>query len=82
MTNATILYDIDLCACCMYASLYAEPCDCPPDAHPDGLGACGDITPDFDSNTGDGITDFGRYACQGCNSFLAGSRYRFAVWGA
>ena len=39
-----------------------------------------DTTPDFDSNTEEGMTDFDTTRCEGCGSDLAGARYRFAVW--
>lgn len=39
----------------------------------------GTLAPDFDSETGDGIDEFSRSACDVCQSHLAGSRHRFCT---
>ena len=37
------------------------------------------LVPDFDSETGDGIEEFSRTACDACGTRLAGGRHRFAT---
>ena len=40
----------------------------------------GDLTANWDSETGEGMRDFSSNSCEGCSSPLAGARYRYAVW--
>lgn len=37
------------------------------------------LVPNFDSETGDGITEFSLYGCDCCGSRLHGRRHRFAI---
>jgi len=46
-----------------------------------GLKELGWLTPDFDSETGEGIDDFSSRRCDCCGSNLAGERHRFTVLG-
>src|SRR5208282_5634134 len=46
-----------------------------------GLKELGWLTPDFDSETGDGIDSFSSRHCDCCGSNLAGERHRFSVLG-
>jgi hypothetical protein len=46
----------------------------------DGVAALGPhLVPNFDSETGDGISDFSHRSCDACHSGLAGGFHRFAV---
>lgn len=37
------------------------------------------LVPNFDSESGDGIEEFGAEACDCCHTYLAGRRHRFAT---
>jgi hypothetical protein len=39
------------------------------------------LVPDFNSETGDGLLEFSRRACDSCETVLAGYRARFAILG-
>jgi hypothetical protein len=39
------------------------------------------LTPNYDTETGEGFTEFSKWRCGLCDSPLAGHRYRYAVWG-
>ena len=39
------------------------------------------LTADWDTETGDGFTEFSKWRCDWCYSPLAGNRFRYAVWG-
>jgi len=46
-----------------------------------GLANLGNVVPDFDSETEDGLLTFSSIPCSVCGSHLAGYRARFAVLG-
>jgi hypothetical protein len=38
------------------------------------------LTPNFDINTEEGVHDFDKEPCDYCETYLAGERYRHALW--
>lgn len=48
----------------------------------EGVAALGPhLVPSFDSETGEGISEFSRCSCDACGTHLAGSRHSFAILG-
>jgi hypothetical protein len=39
------------------------------------------LTPNWDSDTEEGMATFSWSPCEGCGSILGGSRWRYMVWG-
>lgn len=78
--------DLWLCVDCLFAAVNG---DLPTDSTPEqdaaikaGLDALGPhLVIGFDSDTGDGIEEFGTMGCDCCDSPLAGEMHRFAILG-
>ena len=74
---------LQFCADCLMAACngdYSSFDDAQIEAAKKGLKRLGPyVVPAFDSETGEGITEFSRSPCDCCGSDLAGSRHEFAV---
>lgn len=85
------LGNIWVCIDCMLTEEQGEkPADFEGDREPWELwdnpeGAKFTLTPNWDSNAENdeesGMIDFSWSPCEGCGSWLGGSRYRYMVWG-
>jgi hypothetical protein len=64
------LGNLDLCVDCMFSA----------EENP-RLMADNFLTPNYDTETGEGFTEFSKSWCGVCNSRLAGNRFRYMVWG-
>lgn len=83
-----VLDDLWLCADCLMVACNGDTSGIESDARVQevvsGLAKLGpNLVSDFDSETGDGIEEFARKCCDGCNPHkrLGGSYHRFAILG-
>jgi len=83
--------DIWVCPDCLQAAVNGdlsgldndpETADARAKAINEGLAAFGPhLVPDFDTESGEGISEFSRRSCDGCGDHHHGGRHRFAVLG-
>jgi hypothetical protein len=59
-----------------YAGENDQECEFEPLAHLNGM----ELADNTNSDTGEGIEEFSRGDCDGCDQWRAGSRYRLAGW--
>ncbi len=76
--------DVWLCADCTIVAANDDPSGIDSDARVEevykGLRRLGNISANFDSESGEGIEEFTSQRCDSCGTRLAGERTRFAQW--